>query len=516
MMRPTSVFCLALLAAACKPADDTSGPGKRSEAVGTAAAAELPPPVPARDVVGSVVRVNSTRQEWNPWQPWEKNPPQLRRALGAITANRRVLTTAEMVADATYLEFESPDGTRFCTAKVAVVDYEANLALLEPAPGADADAFFKDTSPLEVAEPAGLGDKLDVIQIEDNGLPLRTTGIIQSVDVTSTFLPEHSFLAYRVKASMQSAASSYTLPVLRDDKLAGLLVSYNSKDQLCDVSGTEIVRSFLADAEDGAYAGFPSLGVAVSRTEDPSFRAWLKLADDQGGLYIRSVRRKSAAEDAGLKKGDVLLSIDGMKIDRRGYYQHPLYGNLFWGHLIRGLKSPGETVKLDLLREGEPLELTATLSRPDEDLLVVPHQTFDKAPPYLVKGGLIFQELSRPLLQAFGDKWESRAPLDLLDAYENPEKYEGKVDRVVFLSGVIPTPATVGYERLRNLIVTSVNGKPVGDIKSLVEAFDGNTDELHSIVFAPEDLTVHIDDTVSTMVDSQLLQRGINRLSRVR
>ncbi|MCB1133481.1 MAG: PDZ domain-containing protein, partial [Verrucomicrobiae bacterium] len=331
MMRPISVFCLALLAAACKqpPSSPPVLDDEPAEAAGTASAAELPPPVPARDVVDSVVRVNSTRQEWNAWQPWEKTPPNQRRALAAITGERRVLTTAEMVADATYLEFESPDGTRFCPAKVAVVDYEANLALLEPAPGTDADAFFEGTTPLEIAEPPALGEKLDIIQIEDNGLPLRTAGIVQSVDVSSSFLPEHSFLSYRVKASMQSAASSYSLPALRDDKFAGLLLSYNSKDQLCEVGGTEIVRRFLTDAADGNHEGFPSLGVAVARTEDPSFRSWLKLADDQGGLYVSSVRPNGAAEAAGLKKGDVLLEVDGMKIDRRGYYDHPVYGNLF-------------------------------------------------------------------------------------------------------------------------------------------------------------------------------------------
>ena len=87
--------------------------------------------------------------------------------------------------------------------------------------------------------------------------------------------------------------------------------------------------------------------------------------------------------------------------------------------------------------------------------------------------------------------------------------------RVVFLSGVIPTPATVGYERLRNLIVRKVNGKDIKDMKSLIAAFDGNMNELHSIEFDEENLTVYLDDSVTTAVDSQLLQRGITRLSHV-
>jgi aminoglycoside phosphotransferase len=108
----------------------------------------------------------------------------------------------------------------------------------------------------------------------------------------------------------------------------------------------------------------------------------------------------------------------------------------------------------------------------------------------------------------------ARAPLNLLDAYENPEKFEDKADRVIFLSGSIPTPATVGYERLRNLIVKKVNGKEIRNMKSLIDAFGSNLNELHSIEFAEEEFTVYLDDKVATAVDSQLLKRGISRLSR--
>jgi len=215
-----------------------------------------------------------------------------------------------------------------------------------------------------------------------------------------------------------------------------------------------------------------------------------------------------------VKKGDVLLAVDGQAIDRRGYYQHPNYGSLSWGHLIRGGKSSGDSITLSLLREGKPLELVAKVEREDEKTRLVPSHLYDKAPNYLVKGGLIFQELSRPLLESFGEDWRSRAPLNLLDAFENPEKYEESMDRVVFLSAAIPTPATVGYERLRNLIVRKVNGHEVRDMKGLIKAFDDQLGELHSIEFADENLTVNLDDTISTSVDTQLLQRGITRLSR--
>lgn len=508
---------LCLLLTACQSPD----PGEKAAAeneVAPATPVETSPPRDTReappDIKRSAVRINATQQTWSAAQPWEKEASSQRRALGAIVAGQRVLTTAELVSDSTYLEFESPDATRFAEAKVVAVDYEANLALLALS-DEEADAgFFADTIPLEISESPGIGETLEILQVESNGVSLLTAGALQSVDLTQSLLAGHSFLTFFVKASMQSAASSYSLPILREGKLAGVLLSYNSKDQICDVAATDLVRRFVSEAADGSYQGFPSLGVAVATTEDPSFREWLRLPADAGGLYIHRVKPRGAADAAGLKPGDVILSIDGHPIDRRGYYEHPNYGALSWGHLVRGSKSVNDAVTIAVQRDGQPLEIQATLTREAMENDLVPENRFDKAPNYFVKGGLIFQELTRTLLESFGEDWTSRAPLNLLDAYENPEKYQDRADRIVFLSGTIATPATLGYEPLRNLIVRKVNGKEVRDMKSLVAAFKSNLGELHSIEFDEENFTVYLDEALSTAVDQQLLQRGLTRLSR--
>lgn len=470
---------------------------------------------PASDPKLSVIRINTTLQKWNPGQPWEKQPPGKRRSLAAVVGEKQVITTAEMVGDATMIELESIDGKKLAQGKVIAVDYEANLALLGLNDGEADSSFFEGMVPLEIAEPFGLGDEVEAIQVEENGTLLVTRGPVQSIDVVANFMPGDFFLTYEVKASMQSAASSFSVPALHDGKLAGLLTSYNSKDQISDITGTEILGRFMADAADGDYQGFPSLGISTARTEDAGFRAWLKLTDEVGGLYVASVRKGSAAEAAELKKGDVITVVDGYDIDRLGYFEHPIYGRTYWSHLVRGAKGAGESVTLGTIRDGEALELTAQLERRDRQNELVPGYTFGKAPNFLVKGGLIFQELTRPLLESFGDEWESRAPLNLLDVIENPDKYEDRYERVVFLAGVIATPATVGYEPLRNLIVTEVNGKQVSDMKSLIAAFDDVPgDELHSIEFDEENFKVYLDELVSTEVDGQLLQRGLSKLSR--
>jgi S1-C subfamily serine protease len=513
-MRLIPVFFTLLSIAACKPRDASESKPNDNPPPSAQVAVEEKPVAAKADVKSSLVRINSTQQSWNIWQPWEKSPPRKRRALAAVVGPQQVLTTAELVADATYLEFESCDGTKFSPAKVIAADYEANLALLGPASDTNGTEFFAAFKPFEISKPATIGSPLSIVQIEENGVALETAGTLQSVDLITNFLQGNNFLTYRVKASMQDAAGSYSLPVLHDGKLAGVLFSYNAKDQLCDVASTDIITRFLDDAADGNYTGLPSLGISIARTEDSSFRQWLKLPDDAGGIYIQTVRKKMAADIAGLKKGDVLLAVDGCPIDRRGYYDHPNYGKLLWGHLIRGTKSVGDTVTLSILRDGKPMEIKAALGREPEESKLVPNHLFGKAPNFLVKGGLVFQELSRPLLEGFGEDWQTRAPLNLLDALENPEKYEESSDRIILLTGVIPTPATVGYESLRNLIVTKVNGKAFKNMQGFIAAFEDNAPTIHSIEFNDENLTINLDEEMSSAVDSQLLQRGLNRLSR--
>jgi S1-C subfamily serine protease len=327
-------FCL--LAVSCKgskPEPETV------QAVEAAAVTESVPAVEAPQLLSSVMRINSTSQSWNAGQPWEKTPPANLRSLGAIVAPGQVLTTGEMVADATYLELESPDGSKTAQAKIIAVDYEANVALLTVKSDEEREEFFKGTRPLELAQPPAIGAAIQIFQVEDNGTTLLTSGTLQSVDVAGSFLPSQSFLTYLVKASMQGAASSFSLPVMRGNALSGILLSYDSDDQISDVLSVDVISHFLANVkEDGKYQGFPSLGISASRTEDPSFRNFLKLTPDQGGLYIGTVRVGGAADLAGIKKGDVLLSAGSFAIDKRGYYQHPHYGSVFWGHLVRGEK----------------------------------------------------------------------------------------------------------------------------------------------------------------------------------
>ena len=180
---------------------------------------------------------------------------------------------------------------------------------------------------------------------------------------------------------------------------------------------------------------------------------------------------------------------------------------------MRGIPRIGDAVPLVVLRDGKEEELSATLARAVDPL--IPNHIHDHAPSYLIKGGLVFQELSRPYLEAFGKEWQSRAPLNLLDALTAPEDYEEGRRRLVFLSRVVPTPATIGYDTVANQIVSEVNGKPIKDMASLVRAFADPVDGLHEIRIDDVPYVLYLEPRLSEMVDQRLLQSGLPLLERI-
>ena len=109
----------------------------------------------------------------------------------------RVLITAELVVNSTYIELERADNGRKTPAKIVGLDYEANLAIVTPEDPA-ASSWVADIKPLGTNGPVKIGDSVNIWQLEDNGSALRTAGTVRSVDLLSTFVVGNYFLAYEV------------------------------------------------------------------------------------------------------------------------------------------------------------------------------------------------------------------------------------------------------------------------------------------------------------------------------
>jgi hypothetical protein len=130
--------------------------------------------------------------------------------------------------------------------------------------------------------------------------------------------------------------------------------------------------------------------------------------------------------------------------------------------------------------------------RPSEDYAIEPY-TIGRQPRYFILGGLVFEELTRQYLREWGANWLKDAPQRLVyyDRFQSdlfPDKR-----KIVFLTQILPTQDTVGYEQLNNLVVTRLNGRSILNLGDFAEAAKNPIAGYHKIEFEEDPHEIYLD-----------------------
>lgn len=504
-MRPQAIFLIALLAISPLVW------AKKAPVAVKKLPATVKGAVQAKEV--SLVRVNVSGQSYDYFRPWQKKAPFSKRALGAVLAHGQVLVTADLVVNQNYVELERAESGDKTAANVIVVDHEANLALLEPAE----KEFLKGLQPLDLALDTVVGDKLSAWQLESTGALVVTEGIVTTIGITRYPADVADFLTYRMSIPMQYRDNSYTVPLVKNNKLAALLLRFDPRTQVMDAIPAPIIAHFLKDAASNSYQGFPSLGISFFPTRDPELRAYAGDTHKSAGVYITAVEPGFPAAKAGLAAGDIVTAVDEHEIDQNGNYVDDLYGKLGFGNLVTGKAYVGDSITLRILREGKPLTLKANLEHRSEDDYVIPPYNVDEPPTYYVLGGLIFQELTRQYLKEWGSNWEKDAPQDFvyLDKFQS-ELFPNARRKVVILSQVLPANSTIGYDDDSYLVVTKVNGTEIHSLGELAAAVKNPINGFHVIQTSDDPRQLELN-AAEVEADAQALQKnyGLPALQRL-
>jgi hypothetical protein len=436
----------------------------------------------------SLLRVNSNNQAFDFFRPWMKKQPFSRRGLGVLIEGGRILVTAELVANSNFIEIEKPATAEKSSAVVERVDYDCNLAVLKPAD----PSFVESMAPMPIDGVLEVGSELEVLQLEPNGDIARTAGKVTTIGVGGYPFENLGLLVFKAAVPLQQREGSFTLPAVRGGKLVGLLMRYDARNQTAEIVSTPVIRHFLKEMGKPKYDGFARLGLSFSALRDPQLRRHAGVVEP-GGIYVTEVVPGGSAALAGIKKGDVLLEIDGKPIDQDGNYEDPEFGRILFSHITSTVKHPGESVLVRISRGGKVEELPVALQVPDRSRVVSEAHVTDRAPRYFVLGGLVFVELSRSYLQEWGADWAKAAPQRLVyyDAFQNelPED-RGKI---VVLSQVLPMPDTLGYEDLRNHVVAKANGRTIRSLEDLAEAARQPEGGFHKIELEEDPKFIFLD-----------------------
>jgi hypothetical protein len=432
---------------------------------------------PRRPLESTVVGLGVTYQSWDQDRPWVKRPPQFRQALAVVVEGPYLLTTAQMVADATLLEAERLGLTTRVPARIVRIDPQIDLALVT----VDTPGFFDGLVPSRIAPYLPTAGSVTSVRWKSRQLEVSTSRVSR-VEVQASALRsiEHLFLL----ATTDLQGGGWSEPVFAGDRLAGLTVS--QEDQQARVLPAEMIAGFLAMARGPAeYPGFAEMGFRWQVSEDPALTGYLGMSGEPRGVLVATVARGGSACGV-LREHDILMTLDGHDIDASGYYDHPRYGLLRFTNIPSEGHHAGDVLPAEVWREGRRVKVELTLRPARSEADLVPDRRPDIAPAYAVLGGFVFRELDGPYLRSWGNDWRKMAPLQLqVWTWLFADEAAPDRRRIIVLSSVLPHAYNLGYHEISDLIVKTINGRPVDSIAGVVEAFAHPEGDYHRIELLP-------------------------------
>jgi len=420
----------------------------------------------------SVVQVFTVAQPENYQRPWQRPEPDQYGGSSFYIGNRMLLTNAHVVANARHLQVKRADRVKKYQARVLFAGHDCDLAAIT----VDDDEFWTGMEPLAIGNRPNLRDTVMTIGYPMGGTRLSITqGVVSRIEMhTYVHSNADEHLAIQTDAAINPGNSGG--PVVMGDQVVGVAFQGMFLTQnIGYMIPPSVIRHFLADIADDVYDGYPELGIFTANLENPTQRAFLGVPEgtDHGVLVLKPFPYASCW--GVLKKNDVLLAIDGVRIEADGTVK---VGEEFFDFAwVVENKQIGETVVLTVLRDGKQIEIPVKLE--GWGARMQQRTEYDQRPEYLVLGGYLFVPLTQNYLG-----WGTSNDISYyMEQYYRTVAEEGKTrEQLVLLSRVLPHEST-RYVQYGDAIVASVDGKVPNDFREFVALIEGCPGDLIRIEF---------------------------------
>lgn len=297
-----------------------------------------------------------------PQQQQPQQRPQIQRGLGSgviISADGTVLTNHHVIDGAEKITVTMNDNKTF-DAKVVGSDPPSDLAVLkiegENLPFlnlGNSDNVRVGDIVLAIGNPLGIGQTVTAGIISAKG---RRTGLSDGSfeDFLQTDAPINRGNSGGALVNLNGELIGINSQILSSGNDGGSIgIGFSIPSNMAK----SVMEQLLKDGK--VHRGL--LGVNIQNITNDTAKA-LELKDTKGVL-VSNVQPGSAAEKAGIKRGDIITAINGDKIEDSNTLRNKVAGT-----------QPGTEIKLTVLRDGNQEELTATLDefksqgvKPDEE-----------------------------------------------------------------------------------------------------------------------------------------------------
>jgi serine protease Do len=383
----------------------------------------------------------------NPQSPQQQQPrAPVERGVGSgviVSPDGMILTNNHVIEGADKITVELNDNRTF-DAKVIGTDPLSDLAVLKIESSGlpyltlgDSDKVRVGDIVLAIGNPLGIGQTV-------------TSGII-SAKGRRTGISDGSFEDFlQTDAPINRGNSGGALI-----NLNGELIGINS--QILSPSGGNIgigfsipsnmAKSVMEQLVKDGKVRRGQLGVGIQRI-DEGMKEQFGLKDTKG-VFINQVRPGSAAEKAGLKRDDVIIAVNGERVEDTNILRNRIAGTL-----------PGTEVTLTILRDGKEQQVKVTLDElQSENRSANPNQPGGQNPqnnsPGGGKLGLDLQPLSP----------------DLARRLQIPADVKGMV-----VTGVDQSSPAAEEGIQRGDVIQSINRQPVETFEDVTAALEKSGD----------------------------------------
>ncbi|XP_057479114.1 protease Do-like 9 [Actinidia eriantha] len=425
--------------------------------------------VPSMD---AVVKVFCTHTEPNFSLPWQRKRQYSSSSSGFVIGGRRVLTNAHSVEHYTQVKLKKRGSETKYVATVLAIGTECDIALLT----VENDEFWEGVSPVEFGDLPALQVAVTVVGYPIGGDTISvTSGVVSRIEILSYVHGSTELLGLQIDAAINSGNSGG--PAFNDKGncvgIAFQSLKHEDTENIGYVIPTPVIMHFIQDYEkNGAYTGFPILGVEWQKMENPDMRVAMGMKPDQKGVRIRRID-PTAPESQVLKPSDIILSFDGVDIANDGTVPFRHGERIGFSYLI-SQKYTGDVAAIKVLRNSATLKFNIKLK---SHRRLIPAHNKGRPPSYYIIAGLVFTTVSVPYLRSeYGKEYEYEAPVKLLDKllHEMPKSQD---EQLVVISQVLVADINIGYEEIVNTQVLAFNGNPVTNLKSLASMVESCRDE---------------------------------------
>lgn len=458
----------------------------------------------------SIVYLQISYYAYEQYQPWRNKELTESSGVGCAVGANKVITTAYNVANAAFISAKKAGRNEYISAKIEIIDYESNLALIE----LDSNSLGKPLVPLVFSENYKKGAGVNFYWLSAGGQIYNGRGFLDRAEINTSTISFSRMLTFIAAGTSDSTSFGHLYCL--DNKPLGI-ACWSNENKESGIIPSKVINRFLADVKGGKYKGTGMTGFDASSLLEPATRKYLKMPDNlQNGVYISAVHTIGTGSDV-LKVGDVLLSIDGFDIDPYGKFKHPQFDVLSFDFLITN-KTAGDKITFDVWRNGRAQKIDTLVKHFDVSQMLVPWYDYDRQPEYIIIGGCILQKLTKTYLAARGNDWQGKVEPHIYDyllnhAFDPTEQRK----QIVILSYILPANINLGYHNLGQLVVDSINGMKINSIKDVPEALSLNPEsKFHVIEFEMEQPAIVLDRSQLDSAGISIAQNyGIDKIYNI-